>query len=191
MAAFLSSKPPGRHLPVRFDRVIELLAPALGKEKSEELITSCVKSLGYAADRLNLEQAIKVLTALEEQPGIVGVSARFAKTRLATPHRAESKAQSVQRSLEPPPGEAARSLQPGAAGSLKSEELAALLAHSLGTEKSREVVSVALSRLGIPAGNLDANQARAVLDLTAKAEGIVGVTARFAMARLILRFKQE
>lgn len=72
----------------------------------------------------------------------------------------------------------------------ESKELIALLAHSLGTEKSREVVLFALSDLHISAGRLTAQHAIAVLEATAKVEGIVGVTSRFAKARLILQLKR-
>jgi len=184
---YLSSNPPGRNEPVRFDHLIELLAPAIGKEKSEDLISSSARALNYATDQLNLEQAIEILTALGAHAGIVGVSARFAKTRLMIPHRKQDKLRSVEQSLAPL-AEMASPLR-SAATTLDSGELIALLANSLGTEKSREVVGVSLSQLGFRAGTLDAQQARQVLDLMAESEGIVGVASRFAQSRLSLRFK--
>ena len=189
MAAFLSSNPPRDNEFVRFDHVVELLAPALGKEKSEELISSFARAHDYSTDQLKFEQALEILTALGEEPGIVGVSARFAKARLVMPHGTRSQAHSPERSLQPP-NEAASSLRP-ATSTLDSGELVSLLAKSLGTEKSREVVSAALSELALAAGILDMDQAQRVLDLTAQSEGIVGVTSRFAKARLMLRFKPE
>jgi hypothetical protein len=164
--------------------------PALGKEKSHELIQSCARSLGYPTDRLNLERALGILAALSTEPGIVGVAARFARTRLVTPHKKQTQAQSMSRGLTPAVEAPPSSLGPSAGGSIESEELIALLAHSLGTEKSREVVLSALSALHVSAGRLTAQQANAVLEVTAKVEGIVGVTSRFAKARLILQLKR-
>ena len=189
MAVFLSSNPPGPDQPVRFDHVIELLAPALGKEKSKELISCSAKSLNYDTEQLTFEQAIEILTALGEQPGIVGVSARFARTRLVVPHGEQTQRESRKRSPAPLDETTVGSCP--AAPTLESEELVELLAHSIGTEKSREVVSAALSELGLHAGTLDVHQAQQVLDLTAQSGGIVGVSSRFAKARLIFRFNRK
>jgi hypothetical protein len=191
MTAFVSSNPPPRDEPVSFDQLAELIVPTLGKEKSHELILSRAKSLGYSADRLNLEQALKILAVIGTEQGIVGVAARFARTRLVTPHKKQTQAQSMPRSLAPAIEVPLNSVSPSAGGTIESEELVALLAHSLGTEKSREVVHSALSGLRVSAGRLDAEQAHAVLEVTAKVEGIVGVTSRFAKARLILQLKRE
>jgi hypothetical protein len=48
-----------------------------------------------------------------------------------------------------------------------------------------------LAQLGISTRDLNAEQAQAVLEFCAKLDGIVGVTARFAKARLILRLKKQ
>jgi hypothetical protein len=191
MTAYASSNPPPRDRPVSVDQLAELIAPALGKEKSHELILSSAKSLGYPADRLSLERVLKILAMLGAEPGIVGVAARFAKTRLVTPHEAQTQAQSMPRSLAPVVDARSNSVSPSAGGTIESAELVAVLAHSIGTEKSREVILSAMSKLRISEGRLNAEQAHAVLELTAKAEGIVGVTSRFAKARLILQLKRE
>ncbi|HTA89365.1 MAG TPA: hypothetical protein VK745_07315 [Polyangiaceae bacterium] len=191
MTAFVSSNPPPRDQSVSFEQLAALIVPTLGKEKSHELILSRAKSLGYSADRLNLEQALKILAVIGSESGIVGVAARFAKTRLVTPHKKQMQAQSMPRSLAPAVEAPVSSVSPSVGGTLESEELVALLAQSLGTEKSREVVHSALSDLRITPGRLTAGQANAVLEITAKIEGIVGVTSRFAKARLILQLKRE
>jgi hypothetical protein len=72
---------------------------------------------------------------------------------------------------------------------IQSAELVALLAQTLGTEKSREVLGSALKALGIAGETLNQEHALAVLETLAKAQGIVGVVARFAKARVILRFE--
>jgi hypothetical protein len=190
MAALLPSNPPVSNRPATVEQLVELIAPALGREKSRELILASAKSLGHAPDRLNLQQALAILGALGEDPGIVGISARFAKTRLVAPGKkqAPSAAQpsSTARSLAP-----VESAPASAASQIEPDELAALLAHSIGTEKSKEVVRTALSALGLAGGGLNADQAHAILEAIAKTDGIVGVTARFAKARLLLRLKRQ
>src|SRR5260221_8577993 len=90
MAASLSTDPPAPHEPVALERVVELIAPALGKEKSEELILSSARNLGYSTDALDLERTLEILSELGSQPGIVGVSARFAKSRILSPRKKPS-----------------------------------------------------------------------------------------------------
>jgi hypothetical protein len=66
-------------------------------------------------------------------------------------------------------------------------DLIPLLAPAIGVEKARETIESAAARLGVEAGTLSAEEALAVLDLLAKADGIIGVVARFAKARFLLR----
>jgi hypothetical protein len=191
MAGSLSSKPPARDEPISFARVVDLLAPALGREKSHELIGSRAEFLGYVKDRLNVAQALQIIASLASEPGIVGVSARFATTRLTT----QEKARPTQASLSVPQPEPAPALQPtivdAASTFITSKEIAVLLAASLGTEKSVEVVNATMARLSIAPGAIGMSQAQAILNLISKSPGIVGVAARFAKARLFLRPKQE
>jgi hypothetical protein len=63
-----------------------------------------------------------------------------------------------------------------------------LLAPTLGEEKSEEVVLAALTRRQLPLDTLDQKQALTLLEDLAAQHGLVGVTARFAKARLILLF---
>jgi hypothetical protein len=82
----------------------------------------------------------------------------------------------------PPPSRAAST------GPLSVEELVAFFTSSVGEEKAREAVGAALSRLHFTHKNtLDRVEALAVLDEIALAPGIVGVAARFAKARILLR----
>ncbi|HEY4102767.1 MAG TPA: hypothetical protein VGM44_02715 [Polyangiaceae bacterium] len=186
MAAPLSSSPPASNRRISVDQLVELLAPALGREKSHELILACAKSLGHPVDRLTLKQALTLLESLGSDAGIVGISARFAQARLLAPQKKRADSAAPQSSL----ASASESASSRPAATIESDALAALLAHSIGTEKSREVVQLALAQLGISTRNLSAEQAHAVLECCAKMDGIVGVTARFAKARLILRLKK-
>lgn len=73
-------------------------------------------------------------------------------------------------------------------GPLRVEELIAFFTPSVGEEKARESVGGALSRLHFAHKNtLDRVEALAVLDEIASTIGIVGVAARFAKARILLR----
>jgi hypothetical protein len=194
MAVSLSSNPPARDEPISFARVVDLLAPALGKEKSHELIESRAEFLGYMKDRLNVEQALQIIASLASEPGIVGVSARFAKTRLTTQEKARpmqawlSAPPQAEPSAEPPPQP---TISDATSTSITSKEIAVLLAASLGTEKSVEVVNATMARLSIAPGAIEMAQAQSILNLISKSPGIVGVAARFAKARLFLRPKSE
>jgi hypothetical protein len=73
-------------------------------------------------------------------------------------------------------------------GPLSVEELFAFFIPSVGEEKAREAVGTALTRLHFAHKNtLDRAEALAVLDEIATTSGIIGVAARFAKARILLR----
>ncbi len=85
-------------------------------------------------------------------------------------------------SADPPPPRAT------ASGPLGIHELVAFFTSSVGDEKAREAVGAALSRLHLAHKNdLDRAESLRVLDEIAAAPGIVGVAARFAKARILLR----
>lgn len=73
-------------------------------------------------------------------------------------------------------------------GPLTVSDVVAFFTPSLGEEKARETVHGALSRLrfdGKPA--FDRADSLRVLEELAREDGIVGVAARFAKARILLR----
>src|SRR5262245_62845439 len=61
--------------------------------------------------------------------------------------------------------------------------VAAALAATLGWEKSVEVVTDAIRRLGIADGAIGPDERKAILEDLALERGIVGVTARYALSR--------
>ena len=71
---------------------------------------------------------------------------------------------------------------------MTSDDVASLLANAIGADKAHDVVLEAVERLGLRAERLDKAQAMLVLDHLTDAAGVVGLCARFAKARLILRF---
>ena len=61
--------------------LVDLLAPTLGNEKSTELVEEAARQLGLTMTRLGREDALRILEVLTAAKGIVGVAARFAKSR--------------------------------------------------------------------------------------------------------------
>ncbi len=162
-------------------RIAELLASTLGAEKSAEVVDSAVARLSLAqhAHDLSLDQALAILDELARAPGMVGITARFARSRLDTPKSA------------PPSGRrdtAPISSARGVGASVSVDEVASLLAGVLGGARSQEVVARALADLGLPPDRLDKAQALALLDHLSQEPGTLGLCARFGRARLILRF---
>jgi hypothetical protein len=65
-----------------------LLSHAIGEEAAAQAVRACAIELGLPTGRpLSREQALILLEKIAETPGIVGVTARFAKSRL---HMAKS-----------------------------------------------------------------------------------------------------
>jgi hypothetical protein len=61
--------------------VIDLLAASLGTTKAEQAVRVAATSLRLDAGAFQLEEALALLDKIAEEPGIVGITARFAKTR--------------------------------------------------------------------------------------------------------------
>lgn len=73
---------------------------------------------------------------------------------------------------------------------LRASTLVAFFSSSLGEEKAREIVHAALKRFGVLPSDLaeiDRSKAIEILESLVGEPGIVGVTARFAKARILLR----
>jgi hypothetical protein len=68
----------------RFPRseLVQLLSPAIGEEKAEEAIVAACLVLALGADAFDRDQALDVLEAIAQSPGLVGITARFAKSRV-------------------------------------------------------------------------------------------------------------
>jgi hypothetical protein len=61
--------------------LVALLAPAIGDEKAKEAVEGAVETLGLRGD-LDRDQALIVLEKIAESQGLVGITARFAKTKV-------------------------------------------------------------------------------------------------------------
>jgi hypothetical protein len=162
---------------ISIQELAALLSPTLGEEPSHELLLEAFKTLQLSGPTVSVEDAVRVLDLLGQVTGIVGSVARFAKVRLervgdAPPVDVASPA----RPPDPPRAELVTS----------AAELVALLAPNLGQEKSAEIVHETLRRRRLPAEGLSLGQALDLLEEIANAQGVIGVAARFAKARLLM-----
>lgn len=66
-----------------------------------------------------------------------------------------------------------------------------LLSHSLGPHAANEKVRAAIDKLKLDAAQLSEDQALLVLDELAREKGIVGSSARFSRARLMLVWSKD
>lgn len=145
------------------------LAPALGEEKAQELIAEAMRDLGVHANEVTAYEARALFDHIGRHEGVIGASARIAKARLAN-----------LRDSEKPDG--------GKHRRMSAYEVADLLAPSVGQERARELVEAACRKIGLNPDALGRDDVVSVLDDLALAGGVVGVVARFAKARALLKF---
>jgi hypothetical protein len=62
--------------------LVELLSASVGYEKAAEAILESCRQAGHSGDEITREDALRVLELVAKTPGIVGITARFAKTRV-------------------------------------------------------------------------------------------------------------
>jgi hypothetical protein len=62
--------------------LVGLLAHALGAEKAEDAVTSACTVAGLSSPDLTQDEALRVLEHIAKTPGLVGITARFAKSRV-------------------------------------------------------------------------------------------------------------
>jgi hypothetical protein len=67
-----------------FPRVelVKLLSSAVGDEQAEDAIIAAAEALGIDPDAFDRDDALAVLEQIAETKGLVGIAARFAKTRV-------------------------------------------------------------------------------------------------------------
>jgi hypothetical protein len=65
----------------RLEIVAGLLAPTLGKERADSLVREQARTLGLP-EEIDLDQALVLLEHIAHIPGVTGIAARFAKTRI-------------------------------------------------------------------------------------------------------------
>ncbi len=67
-----------------------VLQGALGEERAELAITSAARELGCLAVEYSTAEALSILGVIAEHDGLVGISARFARSRLMSRISAKS-----------------------------------------------------------------------------------------------------
>lgn len=179
---------------IKKSQLVGLLAPTLGQEKSESLVNAAARVLGMQiGEDLRVEQAYEIIERLSIADGIVGVVARFVKTRgeldeLAD-HAPSSKRPGVHGLAMSTPGGGIPIARTGfAEPRLPLEELVHYLAPALGDEKAREAVATYAAQIGALGPDVTRAQADAMLEHMSQADGILGVVASFAKARFLLRY---
>jgi hypothetical protein len=162
-----------------FQAIVALLSPTLGLERSRELVRGALDDLKIPREDLSFDEATRVLDHLGQAAGVVGSVARFAKVRLTL--RDANRLGSDTLGQDRPPDSSAP-----VSGAVNPSVLTALLAPTVGHERSAEVVLETIHRMGYPTDRLTLQQGLDVLEHLAHLEGLVGVAARFAKARLIM-----
>jgi hypothetical protein len=196
--------------------IIDLLALTLDKERAQTAWGDAVRGLGIPVGELYAtEQALVVLSGLAIAPGPVGLAARVARLRLqggdpsATPGRGirlgerperpsgEFEAPRTARGGDraPPSGPAVPTTtvppsDPGASGPASdlASTLLSLLTPSLGEEKAVEALDQSAAKLKVRLPTLSRDDAIAMLDSMSATAGLLGVVARFAKVRFLLRY---
>lgn len=178
--------------------LIEMLAATLGWEKSAEEVDKAVQRLGFPPVLITPLQATTLLAELAKSPGMVGVTARFARSRMELAHGVTPVPRRPNIGPPTPPAGMSRFATPPASPAERRpalrailiSELVGLLAEAVGQPRAEEAVLDAIRRLRLPARALSRTQTLEVLDDLASRQGAVAVTARFAKARAILLFEQ-
>lgn len=67
--------------PIAREEVIALLTPALGEAPARLAVYKTCDALGFRSVELTLDDALAILDRLAKSPGLLGISARFAKMR--------------------------------------------------------------------------------------------------------------
>ena len=175
--------PPTKKRPWTLDEVVARLTPAIGREKSHEAVSAAVQDLGTF-------DAEAVLSSLAADTGVIGMAARL--LRSGKPTVAEStKHEGPEHPRAPRLGTngAQSDSGLGSKNTIQQRAVKDLLASSLGEEAASEAVSTTLRQLGIEREELSMPEAHRLLEALAAMPGLVGITARFAKARLILLFR--
>ena len=163
------------------------LAPALGDEQSQAVVSEMARQLGLTKETLSAGQAQSVLSGLSPTPGLVGVACRFASSRLDAFRQGRPALAQPRPSSRPGPDDEVPPKHAEQTNTVTRDDIVDMLGRTLGRETSEAAVDVAARSLGIRGQSYDRAQALALLEYVATTPGLTGVTARFAKARLILK----
>ncbi len=169
-------------------QLIAILAPTAGEERARELVREVLGTLGIKTETFSTDEAIQALELLGKMPGVVATVTKFAMARLRLKAAADVQPARLhapmppQAPTAPPPSPA-----PGRGGPMARAALVELLAPNLGQEKAQDAVDEAARKLAHAGDTFTMEQALRLLEAVTEAPGIVGITARFAKARLLMK----
>jgi hypothetical protein len=178
---------------VPLTELVALLAPTLGEDKARELVGPAGRAFG---ETVELSRAVALLDEMGRTAGLVGVAARFARARLVRRDSAPDEKERASAPEPPPSWSTVRAVPPRGSSAngapygprlIGRAEIVALLAPSLGEEKAGEIVGSAAASIDLTGELFEKTKALRLLDVLAAVPGIVGVTARFAKARMLLQ----
>jgi hypothetical protein len=173
--------------PITRQDIAVLLAPALGQDKSDEVVASAATAAGITRIAYLSDDIRGIFDRLVQVDGLVGVVARFAVSRGDVGRLIARVPEQAAPQLGRPDFAAAAQMSPPSVPPSVAVDIMHLIVPALGTEKARQAIEEAAARRGVDiATGLSYNGALAVLDEMTNVEGIVGVVARFAKARFLL-----
>lgn len=178
--------------PIQHDEawLVEAMAQAVGRDKARDALRRAAAKLGLGSGEVAARNAARVLAEVSHEPGLLGLVARRLLTKVSNEAPAAPKPK-LSSGMIPIPSEvlAPPAVKPPTPSHdrVSLDELVPLLERSLGREKSRALLEQALAMQGAHGGRCTHEQALAALELLAKEPGLVGITARFAKPRFLLR----
>lgn len=79
----MNAAAPSKPVPMRTAaEVAALLSQSLGNEKAAALVGAAVEKLGLDERGISTDDALAVLEVIAAEPGVAGITARFAKSRV-------------------------------------------------------------------------------------------------------------
>ncbi len=67
---------------IEMSELVNMLGQSVGDEKARHVLENHARRKGVGLGPFRVEDALTILESVTEEPGIVGTSARFAKSRL-------------------------------------------------------------------------------------------------------------
>lgn len=62
--------------------IVEMLSASLGKEFAEEAVSTSLKKQNLSQPFFSKQEVLTLLEVLAQEPGLLGITARFAKARV-------------------------------------------------------------------------------------------------------------
>lgn len=157
------------------------MVDSVGEERATEAVSGAARVLGLGTTHLSPLQVQAIYEFLAKASGLVGITAR-ATLRKGDPPSMDAPGSSERLATLPDDVRTATGTR------LAYAEIYALFSPCVGDEKAGELVRAAIVELCLSPRTLGKEEVLELLEHLASEPGIVGVTARFAKARIILRF---